>query len=256
MDETTQAVVEDNNQSIPMDEPTTSSNEAEATNDQLEQAADPEQEQSEPSESPVQEAEVEKPVVRLPRYEQRMRDMSAKLKEQAVNPTDYLPQNTQFVQAQPDDDGYIDPQQLHLASLQNADIIASAKVAQVVQDFEVRSKAQDYLNNYNADLQEISKSPYLTEELEKYLVEQLEARNPLEINGRLNPNIDQNVRLKDLAEPILKELEKQGTRAATTSQQELDKIADTAPIRATTQDSAPPSDDINALRERLADVTF
>lgn len=261
MDETTQAVVEENNQSVPTDETNTSSNEVETTNDQLEQAADQSQdEQSEPSESPA-EVEAEKPVVRLPRYEQRMREMSAKLKEQAVNPADYLPQNTQFVQAQPDEDGYLDPQAMHLASLQNAELIASTKVAQVVQDFEVRSRAQDWLNNYNTDLQEVSKSPYLTPELEKYFVEQLEARNPLEVVGQdgkshLNPNINPNVRLKDIAEPILKELEKQGTRASATTQAELAAVADTAAVRPSSQDSAPPADDINTLRDRLADVKF
>lgn len=256
MDETTQAVVEDNNQSVPTDESTTSSYEAETTNDQLEQAADPStDEQSEPSESPA-EVEPEKPVVRLPRYEQRMREMSAKLKEQAINPADYLPQNTQFAQAQPDEDGYLDPQAMHLASLQNAEIIASAKVAQVVQDFEVRSRAQDWLNNFNADAEALKDNPYMTPELEKYFVEQLEARNPLEVDGKLNPNINPNVRLKDIAEPILKELEKQGTRSQVTTQAELDKVADTSIVRPSTTESAPPADDIETLRERLADVKF
>lgn len=261
MDETTQEVVEDNNLSVPTDETTPTSVEAETTNDQLEQAAEPStDESSEPSESPA-EVEPEKPVVRLPRYEQRMREMSAKLKEQAINPADYLPQNTQFAQVQPDEDGYIDPQALQLATLQNADLIASTKVARVVQDFEVRSRAQEWLSNYNSDVEAIKDNPYMTPELEKYFVEQLEARNPLEVTGqdgkkRLNPNINPNIRLKDIAEPILKELEKTGTRASATTQAELDQVADTATVRPTSQESAPPADDIEALRERLADVKF
>lgn len=264
MDETTQQVVEDNNLSAPTEEQTLAEQTSNEEPVQNEQAAET-SETSEPSETTEEPAE-QREVKRQPRVERRfdqmtkkMADMSKQLQPQA---SQYIPQ----VEMPTIDYGMeYSPEELDDITTQKAGIIAQTQVAQLASQLQASSNVQTYLANLNEDMASLRSQTSLLDpesadydpDLEQAIVEEYEGRNPIEVNGRYNPAVQTDFRLRDVAKKHIANVERYRQKGQTDTLQNQQAAQDDAvitPLGGNTVSSG--AETLDEMRERLANVKF
>lgn len=263
-EETTQAVVEENNQSTPTDETTLTEQSPNEDSVEPEQAADTENsESSEPSE-PADESEEQREVKRQPRVERRFDQMTKKMaeisKQAQPQVANYLPSEMPKIEPGME----YDADQLDQLMNQKAQAIAQATNAQLVAQLQARETVSSYINNLTEDMSELrSMSPLLNpssedydEDLEAAIVEEFEGRNPIDVDGQYNPNVRLDLRLKDVAQKHLKNVERYRTRGQVESSRDLKAAADSAVIPPAGGVQSHDDNSLEALKEKLADFKF
>jgi hypothetical protein len=263
MDDTTMPVVEDNNLTAPTVEPTLTDQPSNEEVVQPEQAVEVEQSTDEPSESPA-EPDEQREVKRQPRYERRFDQFTKKLaevsKQSQPQPAQYLPTEIPRVE----DGMEYSAADLDQLMNQKAQAISAANTTQLVAQLQVQQTVNNYINSVTEDSAELSKHPLLNPEsnpnadkLEEKIAKLYEKANPIEKNGRYNPDFDPNYRLKDFALEYLEDVEAARTNGQVESRQSLQAAADSAVIPPSGV-QAPTADlnDLDALREKLANHKF
>jgi hypothetical protein len=264
--EDTQQVVEDNNLSTPTEEPTLTDQTSAEEVEQPEQAATETTEvetQGEPSESPTEPQE-QREVKRIPRIERRFDQFTKKLsevsKQTQPQAAQYLPTEIPKVE----EGREYDAQELDQLMNQKAQAISAANTTQLVAQLQANQTVNNYINSVTEDTAELRKNPLLNPEvngdkavrLEEKIANLYEKANPIEKNGRLNPDFDPNFRLIDFAKEYLEELESASTDAQVNAQQNLQAAADSAVLPPSGEITGSGEESLEEMKERLAGHKF
>lgn len=262
MEDSTQ-VVEENNQSVPTDETTLTEQTSNTDGEQTEQAVDESsQVVDEPSETSAD--VVEPSEVKPTRFQQRINKKNAEiaqLREQLQpSPAQFLPTEAPKIEAGME----YDAETLDQILEQKASAQSGLKMAQFAATLQAKDTVNQYVQQLTEDNAALSKwdvlnpnSPHFDEELLGDIYEEFDEKNPIEVNGQYNPNVKLNLRLTDVAEKWMKNVERYRTQGQIESKADLAAAADSAVLApGGTSPDTTAKDSVEALRDKLAGYTF